>query len=201
MCSSGELFMHSREVYFVYSLSGAATRENTKLKPDWARKQFVARVHILSIKTTIFTHRPRVTCCRWRHTQLLMTPHRPDNCDASMWKAVFNSLHIDFIPFTHDISCDSLSKNIYEIIRISVNCGLFCSWKTHFTRRLLCVVSGKVHLLSCEALFQLKSIYWLDHWRSLCVIGRVHQSPTPSRFDHNKNRVHIWGIRQVSWRS
>ena len=40
MYSSGKLFMRSREGYL--------TREiNTKITLEWARKQFVTRVHIL----------------------------------------------------------------------------------------------------------------------------------------------------------
>ena len=63
----------------------------------WAHKQFVKSVHILlyflydmmnpwiTIKTMIFTHRPRVslsqfTFCWWRHNRLLMTSQMHYKC-------------------------------------------------------------------------------------------------------------------------
>ena len=86
MHSSDELFQRSREGYFgVYIPSCEATREiNTKITLEWAQKQFVTRVHTsfyllhdktnpyMTIETTIFTHRPRVSLarfpfCWWRH--------------------------------------------------------------------------------------------------------------------------------------
>ena len=83
---------------------------NTKITLNWAQKHFVARVPILfnfvhditnpqmTIKTTIFTHRPRVSPALlpfwwWHHVRLLMTSQWADNCDA-----ITNSLDIDFIP-------------------------------------------------------------------------------------------------------
>ena len=51
-------------------------------------------------KTTIFTHRPRVslarfTFCLWRHNRLPMMSQWPGNCDASTRNVA--SLDIDFI--------------------------------------------------------------------------------------------------------
>ena len=44
----------------------------------------------MTTKTTIFTHRPRVSLarfplCWWRHNRLLMTSRWLNNCDAIMW--------------------------------------------------------------------------------------------------------------------
>ena len=77
---------------------------------EWAQKQFVTRVHTLfyfshpylMTKTTIFTHRPRVSLarssfCWWRRDRLLMTSQWRDNCDAITWIMISNSLDIDFI--------------------------------------------------------------------------------------------------------
>ena len=87
------------------------------------RNKFLTRVHTLfyflhditnpklTIKTTIFTHHPRVSLarfsfCWWRHNQLLMTSQWPDNCDAISWILISNSLDIDFIHGDiHDRSC------------------------------------------------------------------------------------------------
>ena len=56
----------------------------------------------MTIKTTIFTHCPRVsltriTFCWWRHNRLLMASRWPDKCDAITWLVISNSLDIDFI--------------------------------------------------------------------------------------------------------
>ena len=56
----------------------------------------------MTIKTTSFTHRPRVALarfsfCWWRHNRLLMTSQWPDNCHAITWVVISNSLDIDFI--------------------------------------------------------------------------------------------------------
>ena len=55
------------------------------------------------IKTTIFTHRPRVSLarfsfCWWRHNRFLVTSQWPDNCDAITWIMISNSL--DIVLFT-----------------------------------------------------------------------------------------------------
>ena len=116
MYSSDELFQRSREGYFgVYFSSCETTREiNSKITLEWAQKQFITRVHTLfyflhdiknpqmTIKTTIFTHRPRVSLtrfsfCRWRHNRFLMTSQWPNNCVAITWIMISNSLDIDFI--------------------------------------------------------------------------------------------------------
>ena len=93
MYSSDELFRCWRQGYFgVYFPSCEATREiNTKITLWWVQKQFFTRVHIsfyflhditnplMTIKTTILTHRPCVSLarfssaddvtidCWWRH--------------------------------------------------------------------------------------------------------------------------------------
>ena len=101
MYSSDELFQRSRQGYLgVYFPNCEATREiDSKITLVWAQKHFVTRVHTLfyilhditnpqmTIKTTIITHRPRVSLagfsfCWWRHNRLLMTSRWPDNCDA-----------------------------------------------------------------------------------------------------------------------
>ena len=61
--------------------------------------------------TTVLAHRHNLslalmTFCRWRHNWLLMTSQLRDNCDASTWIVIFNSLDIDFIHSDiHDRSC------------------------------------------------------------------------------------------------
>ena len=96
-----------------------------QITPEWAQKQFVTRVHTLfyflhditSInddKTTIVTHRPRVSLarfsfCWWRHNRLLLTSQWPDNCDAITWVLISSSLDIDFIHGDiHSRSCKKL---------------------------------------------------------------------------------------------
>ena len=53
-------------------------------------------------KTTIFTHRPRISFARftfywWHHNRLLMTSQWPDSYDASTWHMISNSIDIGFI--------------------------------------------------------------------------------------------------------
>ena len=53
-------------------------------------------------KTTIFTHRRRVSLVRfsswwWRHNRLLMMSQWPDSCDAITWIMISSSINIDFI--------------------------------------------------------------------------------------------------------
>ena len=135
MYSSDELFQRSQEGYFdVYFPSCEATREtNTKITLEWTQKQFVTRVHTLSnilhditnvsmtIKMTIFTHRPRVSLvrfsfCWWRHNGLLMTSQWPDNCDSVMYIVKSNSLYVDFIHGDiHGRSCKKLYTRIYML--------------------------------------------------------------------------------------
>ena len=50
----------------------------------------------------ISTHRPRaslaqLTFCWWHHNRFLMTSQWPNDCYASTWKMISNSLDIDFI--------------------------------------------------------------------------------------------------------
>ena len=101
---------------------------NTKTTLEWAQKQLVTRVHILfyflrmtnpkmTIKTTIFRHRPRVSPALlsfwwWCHDRLLMTSQWPDNCDAITWIMISNSLDIDFIH--GDIHGRSCKKSLHS---------------------------------------------------------------------------------------
>ena len=105
-----------------------------KITLEWTQRQFVTRVHTLSytlhditnvsmtIKTTIFTHRPRVSLvrfsfCWWRHNWLLMTSQWPDNCDSVTYIVISNSLDIDFIHGDiHGRSCKKLCTCIYIYI-------------------------------------------------------------------------------------
>ena len=136
MYSSDELFQRSREGYFgVYFPSCEAKREmNAKITLEWAQKQFVTRVYAsfyflhdianpeITIKTTIFTHRPRdslarFSFCWWRHNRLLMTLQWPDNCDAITWIMISNSFDIGFI--NDDIHGRSCKKgHIRAILRV-----------------------------------------------------------------------------------
>ena len=135
MYSSDELFQRSREGYFgAYFPSCDATKEmNTKISLEWAQKQFVTRVHTsfiflhdttnpkMTIKATIFTHHPRVSFARflfrwWRHNRLLMTSQWPDNCEATTWIMITNSLAIDFIH--GDIHGRSCKKSIYFLFSL-----------------------------------------------------------------------------------
>ena len=135
MYSSDELFPRSREGYFcVYFPSCEVTREiSTKITLEWAQKQFVMRIHTLfyflhditnphmTIKTTIFTHRPRVSLvrslfCRWRHNRLLMTSQQRNNCDAITRIVISNSLEIDFIHGDiHGRSCKKYKYMVFVI--------------------------------------------------------------------------------------
>ena len=70
MYSRGELFMRSREGYFgVYFPSCAATREiNTKITLEWARKQFVTRVHLGVCGVTAMTENEvSISILSWYH--------------------------------------------------------------------------------------------------------------------------------------
>ena len=75
----------------------------------------------MTIKTTIFTHCPRVSLarcpfCRWRHNRSLMMSQWPDNCDAVTWKVISNSLDIDFIyGDIHGRTCKNVYLFIYSI--------------------------------------------------------------------------------------
>ena len=56
----------------------------------------------MTIETTRFTHRPRVSLarfcfCWWRHNRVVMASQWPNNCDANTWQVISNSLDIDFI--------------------------------------------------------------------------------------------------------
>ena len=67
----------------------------------------------ITLKTTIFTHRPRASVarfpfCWWRHNRLPITSKWPDNWDASTWKVISNSLDIYFI---HDRSWKGVNKS------------------------------------------------------------------------------------------
>ena len=124
--------MHSREGYFgVHFSSCWATREiNTKIRLEWAHKQFITSVHALyyflhditnpkmTLKVRIFTHHPHVslarfTFCWWRHNRLVVTSQWPDNCDENTWQVISNSLDIDLITAilmarrirNHDVVC------------------------------------------------------------------------------------------------
>ena len=128
MYTSDEPFQRSREGYFgVYFPSCEATRGiNTKITLEWAQKRFVTRVHTLfyflhdktnpymTIRTTSFTYRPRVSLTRFSfcwlcHNLLLMTSQWPDSCDAITWIVISNSLDIDFIHGDiHDRSCKNI---------------------------------------------------------------------------------------------
>ena len=116
MYSSYKLFQRSWEGYFgIYFPNCTSTGEiNTKIKLEWAQKQFITQVHTLlyflhditnpymMIKMTIFRHRPHVSLaqflfCWWCHNRLLMMSQWPDNCDTITWIVISNSLDIDFI--------------------------------------------------------------------------------------------------------
>ena len=126
---------HERVIFGVYFLSCKATWEiNTKITLVWAQKQFVTRVHAISyflhdmtnpwmmIKMTIFTHHSRVSLtrfsfCWWRHNRLLITSQWPDNCDATTWIMISNSLDINFIHSNiHGWPC----KNMNYLVRLPV---------------------------------------------------------------------------------
>ena len=115
----------------MYVLEWRTVSALTKITLDWAQKQFVTRVHTLfyflhditnpqmTITTTIFTHRPRVSLaqfssCWWRHGQLLMTSQWADNCDAIKWIVIYNLLDIDFIHgYIHGQSCKNISYPLF----------------------------------------------------------------------------------------
>ena len=93
----------TRGLFWCFCPSCAATRDQITL--EWADKQFVTRVHTLfyfshvitnpymTIKTTIVTHRLRVsparfTFCWLRHNRLLTTSQWQDNCNAIRRKVI-----------------------------------------------------------------------------------------------------------------
>ena len=145
------MYVIERDGYFgVYFPRCEATRIiNTKVTLEWAQKQLVTRVHTLfyflhditnpwmTIKTTSFTHRPRVSLarfssCWWRHNRLPMTSQWPGNCDAITRIVISNSLDIDFIHGDiHDRSCKKHVRNALErwLIR-----GSSSSWYIHKTK-------------------------------------------------------------------
>ena len=100
---SAEIVRHERTSIILF-----LTRHNESINDD---------------KTTIFSHRPRVSLIRfsfcWCHNRLLMTSQWPDNCDAITWIVLSNSLDIDFVH--GDIHGRSCKKIIMYI--------LHCTWK------------------------------------------------------------------------
>ena len=108
------LSAHERVIFGDYLPSCEATRQiYTKITLHWVQKQFVMRAHTLyyflhnktkpqmTIKTTIFKHRPRVSLTRfsfcWCYNRLLMTSQWPDNYGAITWIVISNWLDFDFI--------------------------------------------------------------------------------------------------------
>ena len=73
----------------------------------------------MAMNIAILLHRPRFPLplfmfCWWRHNRLLMTSLLPDNCDATTWQVISNSLDIDFIHGDiHDRSC---KENLFYTI-------------------------------------------------------------------------------------
>ena len=106
---------------------------------------------ITTLKTTIFTHRSRVSLarfsfCWWRHNRLLMTSQWPDNCDAITWIMISNSLDINFIHGDiHGRSCKKLG------FLLSVNYVVCHPWCP--TRR----ESAHWFILLCNSTFQCSS--------------------------------------------
>ena len=158
MYSSDEQFQWSREDYFgVYFPSCEATREiNNKITLEWAQKQFVTSVHKLfyflhditnpqiTIKTTIFTHRSRVSLarfsyCWWRHNRLLVTSQRPDN----------------------QIFTDGRVRN--NCICITFNGGLNSGMETHKTGSVL-VINNPCPNLSLSASLLGSQAYTIVGW-------------------------------------
>ena len=116
----------------------------------------------MTIKTTSFTHRPRVSLarfsfCWWRHNRLLMTSQWPDNCDATTWVMISTSLDIDFIHGdVHGRSCKKLSY------RMAVVCS---SWNGKEGQFLCC------HL--CWHLFLSNVLFYLLQCNMQChLVGR-----------------------------
>ena len=102
------LWTHGRVIW------GSFPPINTKITLQWVHKQFITRVQTLfcllhditypsmTIKTTIFTHRVRVslarfTFCWWHHNRFLVMSQWPDSCDAITWIVIFKSLVTDLI--------------------------------------------------------------------------------------------------------
>ena len=107
--------VHHESTYIILFL----TRHNESLNDD---------------KTTIFTHRPRVSLaqfsfCWWRHKQLLITSRWPDHCDEITWIMISNSLDIDFIHGDiHDRSRKNAKSLMTEIHDIPTVTKALVSW-------------------------------------------------------------------------
>ena len=130
--------MHVLEGCFdVYFPSYEATREtDSKITLEGSHEQFLTRIHALyhflhdttkpsmTIKTTIFTHRPCVSFayvafCLWRHDRLRITSQWPDNCDASTWQVISNSppvrlLKVNHISIYSSCKCQNQSRGHQE---------------------------------------------------------------------------------------
>ena len=71
----------------------------------------------MMMNTAILIHRlhfplPLFMLCWWRHNRLLMTSQLPDNCDATTWQVISNSLDIHFIHGgIHNWSCKKIHKS------------------------------------------------------------------------------------------
>ena len=115
----------------------------------------------MTTKTTIFTHRPRVslalfTFCWWHHNRLLMASQWPDHCDAIKWIMISNSLNIDFIHGDiHGWSCKNIAYETFmpvdslwkQVVRASAGIVQYIPSNMHIACRLLLFVcSGVVSL-------------------------------------------------------
>ena len=113
-------------------------------------------------KTTILTHRPRVSLaqfsfCWWRHNQLQMASQWPDDCDKITWTMISNSLYIDFIQ--GDIHGRSCTKHVYLFL---VNRFVVVkSLRYHF--RLLAIVHYIYRVIVIS--FMEYIIYYTLTWR------------------------------------
>ena len=155
---------HEGVHFGVYFPSCEATRViNTIVTLEWAEKQFVTRVHtlfyflhdttnpVMTIKTTIFTHCPRVSFARfsfywWRHNRSLLMSQWPDNCDAVTWIVISNSLDIDLIHGDiHGRSCKKIkypSMSFSNHFRLLVWITLLVSMRLVFRELLFQTMAG-----------------------------------------------------------
>ena len=87
----------------------------------------------ITIKTTIFTHRPRISLAQFsllitsQSIADLMTSQWPDKCDAITWIVISNSLDIDFIHGDiHGRSCKKTHIH-FDIMLLIYNRQMPCS--------------------------------------------------------------------------
>ena len=151
----------------------------------------------MKIKTTIFTHRPRVSLarfsfCWWRHNQLLMTSQWPDNCDMITWIMISNSLDIDFIHGDiHGRSCKKWNNFCYIQFRFRTRSPAIWYRKHPHANKIISNhinVNGKVYGSVNEWMIAGR---WVNDRMSIqCQRSLTSREISPAMFSHQWKRIH-----------